>query len=202
MRKIGWCLASGVLILMSVAFVDGQQGGDKKRGGLGGIFSGGQRQNPLNLLNNAQVKKELDISDDQMEKLPAEVLIAIGKVLNEKQLKRFKEIELQQRGNNAFKDDAVQKNLKMTAEQKKSIESIIADSNKERTEAFKGAAGGGGFKGIQEKLDTIQKESREKIYTLLSKDQRKAWREMIGEEFKLERPTFGGFGKDKKKTTE
>ena len=134
-------------------------------------------------------------------------MVAIGKVLNEKQLKRFKEIELQQRGNNAFKDDAVQKNLKMTAEQKKSIESVIEDSNKERTELVKGIAGGGGFKGIQEKLDTLQKDSREKIYTVLSKDQRKAWRDMIGEEFKLERATFGGgnFGKkgaNKKKTTE
>ena len=62
MRKFGWCLASGAILLMGVALVDGQQGGDKKRTGAGG-FQAGQRQNPLNLLNKAQVKKELDISD-------------------------------------------------------------------------------------------------------------------------------------------
>jgi hypothetical protein len=177
------------------------QGGDKKR--AGGGFAGGQ-QSPLNMLNRAEVKKELDLTDEQVEKLPAEVLLAISKVLNEKQYKRFKQIELQQRGNNAFKDTAVQKQLKVTDDQAKNISSLLEDSAKESAELLKGLKGGGteGFKGIREKQENIRKETRDKIFTVLTKDQRSAWREMIGEEFKLQQPTFGGFGGGGKKKNE
>src|SRR5205823_4086354 len=110
MRKYGLFLASAlVMVLMSVALVEGQGGDKKKVGGGFGAFGGGGGNNPINLFNNADVKKALDITEAQTEKLPAEVMVAIGKVLDEKQFKRFKEIDLQKKGNNAFKDKAVQK---------------------------------------------------------------------------------------------
>ena len=56
MRRFMLFLASSCLILMSVAWVEGQQGGGKKGGGFGGIF-GGAQQNPLILLNRAEVKQ-------------------------------------------------------------------------------------------------------------------------------------------------
>lgn len=202
MRKFGLALASVSVILMSVAWVEGQQDEKKKRGGFGGIQFGGQRQqDPLTLLRNASVKKELDLTEEQLDKLPAEVLSAIAKVLNEKQMKRFREIELQQRGNSALKDEAVQKKLKVTDEQKKSINSILEDSTKETTELFKGGAGAGDFKGRFEKMETIRKETKEKLYGVLTSEQRKAWRGMVGEEFKIERQGFGGgtFGGTRKK---
>src|ERR1019366_3383152 len=194
MRKFGMFLALAAMLLMSVGWSHGQQG-QRKGGGFGGGMIGGQRQNPLNLLNNPQIKKELDVTDEQIEKLPAEVMNAIAKVLNEKQLKRFKQIELQQRGNNAFKDESIQKSLTLSDDQKKTLTGIVDESNKDLTELFKGVIGArGDFKGIQEKQDTIRKEAKEKIYGVLTKDQRKAWRDMIGEDFKLETPTFGGGG--------
>jgi hypothetical protein len=58
-----------------------------------------------------------------------------------------------------------------------------------------GGFGGGGFGGgaeAREKRETINKEAKEKIYTVLTVDQRKAWRNIVGEELKLE--PFGGFG--------
>src|SRR5260370_5418151 len=178
--------------MMGGAGVEGQQGGGKKGGVFGGIFGGGQ-QTPLNLLNRAEVKKELDLSDVQAEKLPAEVMVAISKVLNEKQFKRFKEIELQQRDVNAFKDKTVQKSLKVTPDQAKSINGLIDDSTKEIAEMFKG-----GFdKGTFEKIANARKETKDKVLAVLTKDQRKAWREMIGEEFKLQQPNFAGFGTKK-----
>lgn len=204
MRKFGWFLTCSFMILGSVALVDGQQPGGGGFGGFGG-FGGGQ-QTALNILNRADVKKELDVTDEQLEKLPAEVLVAISKVLNEKQFKRLKQIDLQNRKNNAFKDAAVQTALSMTAEQKKNIASILEDETKEIAELFKGGGKGGkggfgGFgKGTTEKTDNIRKETKEKIYTVLSKEQRATWRELVGEEFKFAQPTFGGgFGKDKKK---
>ena len=75
MRKIGLVLASLAVMLMSVAWVEGQQDEKKKRGNFGGGFQfGGQRQQDPVSLRNASVKKELDLSDEQMDKLPAEVL--------------------------------------------------------------------------------------------------------------------------------
>ncbi len=198
MRKFSLFLVSATLILGSVALVEGQPGG-QPRGGFGGGFGGG-RQSALTLLNNDQIKKELNITEEQMDKLPAEVLNAISKVLTEKQFNRLKQIELQQRGNNAFKDEKIQKALGLSSDQAKSIVSILDDSAKESAELFKGAAKGGGkggFGGITEKMTKIRTEAKEKIYGVLSKDQRKTWREMVGEEFKMERPQFGGFGKKK-----
>ena len=208
MRKFSAFLACGALLLMSVAWVDGQQ--EKKQPGGGGGFGGGmfggfgQPTNPYTLFMNKDVKKELDISDEQTEKLPAEVLVAVSKVLNEKQFKRFKQINLQTQKNNAFKDPTVQKELNMTDEQKKNIMTILTDESKELAELMPKAGGGGkkggggGFgKEGQEKRETITKEAKEKIYTVLTKDQRKTWRDMIGEEFKFTPAFGGGFGKKK-----
>ena len=206
MRKFGLFCIGATLMLVSVVWVEGFSQ-DKKgtgKGGFGGFggFDGG-RQTGLNLLNREDVKKELEINDEQMEKIPAEVMVAISKVLSDKQFKRFKQLDLQKKGNNAFKDAAVQTQLKMNDDQKKSVVTILDDSTKELTELFKGGGGKGGFgKGTTEKTDKIRTEAKEKIYNVLTKEQRKAWREMIGEEFKFAQPNFGGFGKgkDTKKT--
>jgi hypothetical protein len=199
MRKLGFFLSFAVLILISVALVEGQQPG-QRGGGFGGVAS-----NPLTLLNNKDVKKELEITDEQSTKIPAEVMVAISKVLNEKQFKRFKQIQLQQRGNNAFSDETVQAELKITADQKTSIAGILEASTKELGE-LKGGGGKGGFgKGNAEKTEKIRTDAREKILAVLTKDQRKTWSEMTGAEFKMTTGfgggTFNKKGTDPKKTT-
>src|SRR5262249_28377356 len=151
------------------------------------------------------VKKELDVSDEQMGKLPDAVLKALSGILNEKQLKRLKQIELQQRGASAMQEANVVDALKLTEEQQGDIKTILADSKKEMAELLKGG-GGGDFKGAQEKMENFRKETAEKVQGVLSADQKKAWKEMVGEPFKMERPAFGGFGgfgnKKNKKTND
>jgi hypothetical protein len=216
MRKLGFVISGGAVLLMAVALVDGQQPQPKGGGfgGFGGFGTPAPGASSLNLLNNKDVKKELDLTDEQLTKLPDEVLVAISKVLNEKQYKRFKQIELQQRGNRAFGDTKVQTALKINEEQKKNIASILEDANKELAEAapkfggFGGKGGGGGFgKGNAEKIEKINADAKDKILAVLTKQQRKEWREMVGEEFKMTTPAFGGFGggfgkKDAKKDTD
>ena len=63
---------------------------------------------------------------------------------------------------------------------------------------LKGAKDGGGFQAVQEKMTALDKETKEKVQAVLTPDQRKQWKQMIGEEFKLET----GFGKKKKKDAE
>ena len=206
MRKYGLVLGGAVLFLMAIALVEEVNAQKKGTGGGGfggGGFGGFGQQTALNLLNRADVKKELEISDEQMKKIPDEVMVAISRVLDEKQFKRFKQIELQQRGNNAFKDEAIQKKLNINETQKTKIDEILEASAKEVAELNKGGKGGfGGFgKGNQEKIDTIRSDAKERIMGALTKAQRKMWAEMVGEEFKFQQGGFGGFGgfgKDKK----
>ncbi len=201
MRKMNVILGMFVLALSLAGIASGQVGFG---GGGGGLAGGIGRQDPVQLLNNASVKKELELTDEQTQAIPEAVMKALGGVLNEKQLKRFKQIELQQRGTAAFSDAKIQENLKFSDTQKDSIKTILEDSRKEMKEALGG--GGGAFaKGGNEKLENLRKETLEKITGTLSADQKKSWREMTGDTFKLERPAFGGAGgggKNKKKAVE
>lgn len=192
MRKYGLFLVGTLLVFSSVALVDGQQGKGKGKGGFGG-FGGFRPETPFDILNRAEVKKELEVSDEQTDKLPAEMMTAISRVLTPKQFKRFSQINLQRRGVNAFKDASVQKSLKLSGEQKTSITGILDETTKELAELRKG---GGGFgKGTGEKSAKIRAEAKEKIFNVLTKEQRTTWRGMVGEEFKFATPTFGGIGK-------
>lgn len=212
MRKFGLFLVSATfLCFMSATWIHGQ-GGEKKKttGGFGNFGFGGQ-QTAVNLFSREDVKKELDITQEQVDMLPSEVLAAVGRVLNEKQFKRFKQLDMQKKGNDAFKDKTVQKQLKMTDEQIKSVTTALEESAKALGEIKGGGFGGGGggtaAKEAQEKRDAIRKETKEKIQTALTKDQRASYRDLVGDEFKFQQPNFGGFnpkGKDnpKKKDAE
>ena len=197
MKKFAFSMLAFGVCLSLVGLASGQVGGG------GGRFGGaGGRMDALALLRNASVKKELDVSDEQMEKVPEAVMKALGDVLNSKQLTRLKEIELQQRGTTAFSEAKIQDALTMTNEQRESVKTILDDSKKEMAEVFKGGGGKGGFGGggaNAEKLDGMRKEAQDKINGVLTADQRKAWRAMLGDTFKIEVPQFGGAGGNKGK---
>ncbi len=193
--KMAIALCTGVA---AVGLVIGQQPGGFQRGGGG---AGGT--DPAALLVRESVRKELKLTDEQLAKVPDAVLKALGEVLNPDQMKRLKEISLQQRGYKALTDAKIQTALKLTDEQKDSVKTIVTDSDKEIQEIAKEARGGGGanFKGMFEKVGTLRKEAQEKALGVLNADQKKMWKEMTGEEFKMEpRQGFGGGKKGKKKT--
>jgi hypothetical protein len=176
-------IAVGVLLL-SVAVGLGQ-------GRFGG-FGGGIGNNPAQLIRNQQVRTELKITDEQLKKIDAAMLKVIADTLDPDQTKRFKQISLQVRGFQVFADATVQAELKFTDEQKDSIKTIMADNAEKMKELFKeGIGGGGGF----QKIQALQKETREKVTALLTDAQKDQFKEMVGAEFKLQM----GMGKGKKK---
>jgi len=201
MRKLGFMVGLFAVGLIAVGVVTGQQQPQKKFGGFGfggfGGFGGGGPGGTLALINREDVKKELDITQEQLDKVPDAIQKALGEVLNDKQLKRLRQIDLQQRSSRAFLDAKVQKELNITAEQGESIKNIIDESVKEQQELFKEAKGGG-FQGMQEKMTALNKETKEKVEGVLSSEQRKQYKQMLGEEFKFEQQGFGGFGGNKK----
>jgi len=190
MRKWTLTVTSFTLALGLVALANAQQGG-RGFGGFGGGMGGG-RLDPVQLLNNPSVKKELDLSEDQAEKIPEAVLKSLAEVLSADQMKRFQQIELQQRGSAALADPKIQDALKLTDEQRNNLKTIQEDIRREQKEMFAGGRTGGDFKGIAEKMENFRKESQQKVLGVLTADQKKSWRQMTGEPFKLERPTFGG----------
>lgn len=193
-------LGTSVLVFLTAFIAVGLLSGQQPFGGFGGGFGGpgGQGLDPLTLVRLPQVKKELDITEEQMDKLPDAVLKALGEVLSDKQLKRLKEIELQQRGPRAFSDPKIQKSLKFSQEQRDNVVTILDDAKKDMAELKKG--GGKGFDPeVFKKLQAMNTEVSEKLTNVLTAEQKRSWKQMQGDEFKLEFGFGKGGGKKGKK---
>jgi len=205
MRRFSLVLCGGILTLLAITLMaagqeqqkKGGKGGKGGFGGFGGGFGGGGMTDPVLLLRNESVKKELDITTEQSEKIPTAVAKALKEVLSDKQYKRLRQIELQQLGNAAFKQADVKTELKLTDSQLKNIDAVLEESRKEIAELQKDAAGD--FKGMREKMTNLRKDTKEKVRNVLTADQRKSYDAMLGEEFKLQTGFGGGKGGTKKK---
>lgn len=167
----------------------GFPGGFQGPGGFGG-FGGRGGSNELNLVNQKAIQEELKLSEEQISQIPEAVSKAVTGVLTADQAKRLKQIELQQRGTGAFSDEKVAEKLGLSAEQKKDIKTILEDSRKEIGELFKGGREGN-FGESFKKVAALRKETEDKVKDVLTSDQKKTWKQMVGEEFKMPTPTFG-----------
>jgi hypothetical protein len=234
MMRTRWVLAAAVIAaLVSGAQAQRQPGGQS--GGRGGF--GLQQPLAVVLLTNADLQKELKITDEQKkafkdsiakleefnkkqqeafsgggfdreafqkmnedrQKMNSEIIPAVEKALNDDQKKRMKQIDVQRMGLFAFANEDVVKTLKITDEQKDKLKSITDDSNMQlqalRQEygirGFGGFGGGGGGAAPDpEKLAEFTKKSKvltdetmEKVMKAMTDDQKKAWKEMVGETF-------------------
>jgi hypothetical protein len=162
---------------------------------VGGFFPGG-RGGAADLgmiLRNPSVKKDLKLEDDQLAKLPAAQMKALAEILTPQQLTRFKQITLQLKGPTAFMEADVQKELKLTGEQIKSIKTIQNDANAARKELFT-MMKEGQFAEAAQKMQELTRDTEKKTLGLLNDQQKQHWKRMIGSEFKMETPKFGGFG--------
>jgi hypothetical protein len=178
-------LALGVALLTADSAL-AQRGGGFGGRGMGGGGAGGS--DPTALIHNRAVQKDLNLTDEQIQKADEAMLAALGKVLQPEQAKRLEQISLQLKGSRAFAEPKVQSTLKLTDEQKESIKTILADSGKEMGDLAKG-----GRQGFQ-KVAALRKETMDKVTGVLTSSQRQQWQEMIGAEFRQERPTPGAGG--------
>ena len=120
---------------------------------------------------------------------------AIAGILKEDQLKRFKQIALQQNPGQAFTESEVVEKLSLTAEQKDKIASIQGEAATERRSLFGGGGGGGGANAERrQKMEALNKATTEKLQNVLTPEQQTKWKELVGEPFKgeIRRPQVGG----------
>jgi len=182
------------------------------------------------LLANADVQKDLKLTDDQKEmvkkavdarnearrkafadgnfdreamtKATEEYTAAMTKVrkgLKPEQSKRLLSIEVQAAEKSTspriFANADVQKALKLTDDQKKDIKEMMTDMENDAKELFKDKAN---FREGLTKLRTMSKETYGKITKKLTEEQKTAWKELKGEEFKGNlTPNTGRPGKGK-----
>lgn len=179
-------------------------------GGFGGGFGGGM----LNLLRQKSVQDELKLSEEQtkkiqelsekqresfqglrdlsqeerrtkMEELGKANQKAISEILKPEQMKRARQISLQQPG--ALANPEVAKTLNITDEQKEKMREI-------QTKAGEELRGLRGQEDAAKKIQEIRKATNEKVMGILTAEQKAKLKEMQGEPFKgeIQRQGFGG----------
>jgi hypothetical protein len=165
----------------------------RQRGGGGGLGM---------YLNAKSVQEELKLSEDDAKKItdelgklgrdlkPEERAEKTAKILSDNlkpdQLKRLNQIMWQRGGlSGAINNADVQTALKVDDKQKEKIKTIEEDFAKARRELFQGGGGGGGNR---EKMQELRKKADEDLNAVLTDDQKKAWKDLLGTEFKGEIP--------------
>ncbi len=146
---------------------------DKQREGFGGL---------RNLSAEERQKK--------MEERTAAEAKAMGEILKPEQLKRLKQISLQQQGTRALSRDEVADAIKLSAEQKDKIKAIGEDTRKQMADL----RGGGNREEARKKGEELRKAADEKINAVLTDEQKTKLKELVGEAFKgeIQRPQFNG----------
>jgi Spy/CpxP family protein refolding chaperone len=195
-----------VAVLAAPALAQGRGGFGGGMGGPVNLLARQEVQKELKLTTE-QTEKATALATSNREKMMAELegvdqadrgakMMEVSKKLNEEGLKKIKgflkeeqvtrltQIDLQQRGLPVLADDKeVAKKLSITDEQATKIKTITADMQAERREIMQSA--GDDRQAAGQKVQTLQKETGEKILALLSADQKKTWKEMTGEPFTL-----------------
>jgi hypothetical protein len=103
----------------------------------------------------------------------------VGKALKPAQFKRIKQIQVQGAGLDAFLQPAVQKELKLTTEQKEKVKGMATDFLRASADIEKDADQVAGKK----KLSALREQTMQRLVELLTDEQEKTWKEMTGEPF-------------------
>ncbi len=118
----------------------------------------------------------------------AEVDKAIREILKPEQVARFKQIQLQARGAQAFGDAKLAEKLKITDDQTSKIKEITDAANEQRREIFQSA--GDDREAAMKKMTELNKEINGKVVAIMTDDQKATWKTMTGEPYTVvfERP--------------
>jgi hypothetical protein len=110
--------------------------------------------------------------------------------LTAEQQKRFKQIRFHAMGVSAFGEEEVQSALKFSDDQKSKAKTLVEDFNRDSRELMPrrdapGGGGGGNPQEIAEKRAALVKSYTDKVHAMLSDEQKKAWKDLVGAPFEL-----------------
>jgi hypothetical protein len=225
--------ATALTVAVAMAMASVGQAQDEKKGRRGQGGGGGFNMPALGLLENADVQKELKLTEDDkaalallkkeleesdkkfresLKDVPREEIRGkmtdrtkardkmIGEVLGSK-MERYKQIELQAYGLGfALMSPANQEKLKITEDQKTKIREVTmagfgGGRGKRGEKGDKGGNAGSDDPEARKKAgEDRRKKQTEDLMAILTDDQKKTWKEMIGAPITFELPRMGGFG--------
>lgn len=182
--------------------------------GIGMLLSNKSVQQELKL-DEGQVEKAQALATKTREKMMAAVeglegeerfakMREVGKEINEEaqkaakeilkpeQLKRIHQIQHQVQGAQAFADEHVQKELKLTDAQKAEIDGIVQESNGKMRELFGEMQSDP--EGTRTKIGELRKETLTKAEGKLTDEQKATWKDLLGSHFEV-KWEFGGRGR-------
>jgi Spy/CpxP family protein refolding chaperone len=141
--------------------------GQQRRGGRGG---GGQF--------GGQSREE---RQRQLAERRAEQQKQLAAILNADQLKRYRQLELQQQGPAALQETAVQDELKLTQDQKTKVEAILSEQRDAMRDLRQ--SGAGDREAMRSKTAELRKKTSEKLEAVLTEEQKTQWKAMLGAPF-------------------
>ncbi len=187
------------------AFAEEQ--GAQMRERMGQMFGGRDRENREELSDaERQAQREKMMKEFQERAKKAEE--SIRGMLEAKQFKRLKQIEMQQQGVNALMRPDIAQALGLTEEQQAKMKEVFEGIQKKRQEI--GEQSRSLFQGFREasederaklrekgeelraKGEALQKESEQKAMGLLTADQKEKLKGLMGERFELDRRRMSG----------
>lgn len=115
--------------------------------------------------------------------LNASALKQAGEFLKPEQVERLKQIAYQVRGPQSFSEPEVAKKLHITDAQKAEIQEIQRESFQEMRSIFQDA--GDDREAAMKKIDELRKQTLSKIEGKLNDEQRKSWKELLGNHFDI-----------------
>lgn len=116
-----------------------------------------------------KVREEIRAESERLRKAGEAKMLAL---LNEKQVTRLKQLQLQSAGYRQLSDEETAKELQLTEEQKKKIQELEEQRSEARREL--------GRRASSEERDKVQQEFDQKIESVLTKTQQAKWKQMLG----------------------
>jgi len=148
--------------------------------------------------------KDKDKRADAAKKMNEETTKALADIIKPEQMKRLKQIEVQLGGLAALRNEEVAKAIKLSDKQIADVKGLADDLSKDSAELMKDAFTSkdqAKMKEAREKVQSLNKEATAKFLSGLSAEQKTAYKELVGDEFKGQINPFGGRpgGKNKDK---
>jgi Mg2+ and Co2+ transporter CorA len=109
----------------------------------------------------------------------------LKELLQPEQLKRLRQVTLQQEGAFALGQEDVRKELKITQDQMMKFMAVVQDLQKSVQALVKEAQSGGNPEEIRPKVEQLRKDHAKKLEAILTDAQKKQWKELLGPAFEL-----------------
>ncbi|HEY4310373.1 MAG TPA: hypothetical protein VGN12_13055 [Pirellulales bacterium] len=165
-----------------------REAGEQMQSEMRETFSG------LQDLSQEERREKMQELRGEIEKKVKELRAKVDTTLDASQKDRLKQLVLQRRGVlQSLQDAEVATSLKLTDEQKKKVETLVAESRPGRGQGGAAAAGDGDRAAMRERFAAMQKERNEKALGILTAEQKSEFEKLQGAKFDFPAGRGGGF---------